>query len=197
MAVARENIHIHAPELLTPPQRARDTLLTAAMWAFYLYLWVPLISLLAWLLGFELAYDVMIRSGGARNNASLLFGYAKVVGVICCTITSWSILYRLRFHRVTRSRFSQRVDDEAILNHFKLTLDQLLELRLGKVVSVETDENGQPENFSADRDTGHSSGLVAGLRPIGAIGNDKRCDQSYEQQALIHSQVRHDVVDGT
>ncbi len=197
MAVARENIHIHAPELLTLPQRARDTLLTAVMWAFYLYLWVPLISLFAWVLGFELAYDVMIRSGGARDNASLLFGYAKVVGVICCTITAWSILNRLRFHRVTRRKFFQRVDDKAILNHFKLTLDQLRELRAGKVVSVKMDENGEAENISADRDTGQSLVLVAGLGPIGAIGNDKRCDQSREQQALIHSQIGHDVMDGT
>lgn len=187
MAVARENIHIHAPELLTPPQRARDSVLTAAMWAFYLYLWVPLISLLGWLLGFEFAYDVMIRSGGARNNASLLFSYAIVIGIICCAVTAWSIINRLRFRNVTRRKFSQRVDDKAILNHFNITVDQLRELRAGKVVSVETDENGQAENFSADRDTGHSSSLVAGLGPIGAIGDDKRCDQSSEQQALIHN----------
>lgn len=147
MAVAREKIHIHAPELLTPPQRARDTLLTGVMWAFYLYLWVPLISLLAWLLGFELAYDVMIRSGGARDNASLLFGYAKVVGVICCAVTAWSIFNRLRFHGVTRRKFSQRVDDKAILNHFNFTLDELREFRAEKVVSVETDENGRVKSF--------------------------------------------------
>jgi len=180
MAVARENIHIHAPELLTPPQRARDTVLTAAMWTFYLYLWVPLISLLGWLLGFEFAYNVMIRSGGARNNGSLLFSYAIVIGVICAAITAWSIINRLRFHGVTRRKFSQRVNDQALLNHFNVTLDQLRGLRAGTIVSVEMDENGQAKCFSLTA-TGRSSVLVSGLGPIGAIGNDKRCDQSSEQ----------------
>ena len=33
--------------------RARDTVLTLLMWGIYIYLWIPLITMAAWLLGFE------------------------------------------------------------------------------------------------------------------------------------------------
>ena len=157
MAEGRENPQIYAPERLTPPERARDTFITAVMWTFYLYLWVPFLSLLGWLMGFELAYDIMIRSGGALDNATTFFAYAIVVGIIFCAVTGWSTLNRLRFRGVDRRRSSQRVGDQAAADYFNVTLDQLRELRSGKIFTVEVDESGQLMSFSADEDTGHSS----------------------------------------
>ena len=150
MAEIPENVQIHAPELLTQPQRARDTVVTAAMWGVYLYLWVPLISLFAWLLGFEFAYDVMIRTGGARNLLSILFAYSIVIGVIFVAVTVWSLVNRLRFRGVNRRKFSESVADEDLLDQFHVTIDQLRELRVGKVISIELDEHGHPVQFSAD-----------------------------------------------
>ena len=78
MSVVDPRTCIDQPDLLTARERARDTLMTAGMWGAYLYLWVPLASLAAWLLGFEFSYEVMVRAGGARDleRTLAIFGIA-------------------------------------------------------------------------------------------------------------------------
>ena len=61
---------IAAPHLLTRRHRARDTLLTAIMWALYLYLWLPALSLVAWILGIEFAYDGQQFSFALQNSVT-------------------------------------------------------------------------------------------------------------------------------
>ena len=65
MATPSGELHINKPELLSRRRRMGDAFVTGLMWMLYSYLWAPLISLVAWALGFEFAYDVLIRSGGA------------------------------------------------------------------------------------------------------------------------------------
>jgi len=61
-------------------KRAIFGVLTAALWSFYLYLLLPLASLLAWWLGFTAVYEEMVmrrglmpnRSGSARARADAI-----------------------------------------------------------------------------------------------------------------------------
>ena len=55
MATPSRNLHINAPELLSRRRRMGDAFITGLMWIIYSYLWAPLVSLIAWLLGFEFA----------------------------------------------------------------------------------------------------------------------------------------------
>ena len=70
-----KDLHIDAPYLLSRRRRITDTVATAMMWILYSYLWAPFISLVAWLLGFEFAYDVMVRAGGANGLLEILMYY--------------------------------------------------------------------------------------------------------------------------
>ncbi|HEY7671440.1 MAG TPA: poly-beta-1,6-N-acetyl-D-glucosamine biosynthesis protein PgaD [Gammaproteobacteria bacterium] len=143
MAVVEKEI-IQAPELLTARERARDTVVTAAMWALYLYLWVPLISLFAWVLGFELAYDIMIRSGGAQDLGSILLFYGVIIGVIFCVVTAWSLINRVRYRRQNRRHLGRSVADEAIAAFFGVDPATLPALRQARRVRLDFDAAGRP-----------------------------------------------------
>lgn len=142
MATSESKLHIDAPELLTGSQRARDTLMTAAMWLVYLYLWVPLLSLVAWLLGLELAYDVMIRSGGARDLGSVLIVYLVIIVVIFCGVTTWSLTNRYRFGHLHRRKAQRQVSDAEMSQYFGVAAGMLDTLRSARRVRVDVDEQG-------------------------------------------------------
>jgi biofilm PGA synthesis protein PgaD len=144
MAVVEKDICIQAPELLTARERARDTVVTAAMWGLYLYLWVPLISLFAWVLGFELAYDIMIRAGGGQDLGSILVVYAVIIGVIFVVVTAWSLINRVRYRRQNRRHLGRAVSDAAIAGVFGVDPATLPTLRQARRVRLDFDSAGKP-----------------------------------------------------
>ena len=92
MAVDESQLHIDAPELLSRRRRMGDALATGFMWIVYSYLWAPFVSLLAWLLGFEFAYDVMIRAGGIHMLLESLYWYGQMLLAIIISVSGWSLL---------------------------------------------------------------------------------------------------------
>jgi len=145
LIASRDNLHINSPDLMSPGDRARDTLVTAMMWLFYLYLWVPLISLFAWLLGFEFAYDVMVRAGGASELARVLLLYGVIVTVIFCVVTAWSLGNRFRYGSLHRRTERQRVTAEQMAGHFGVDVEFIGELRNNKRSIVTFDADGIPD----------------------------------------------------
>lgn len=138
MAAVRQSVEINAPEHLTRRERVRDTLLTAMLWAFYFYLWVPLASLFAWLLGIELAYDVMIRAGGLRGLEAEVRGYVVVIGIILVSVTAWSLgnRYRFRGRRDRRRHATHTISDADLARYFEVGEMQVAQLRAGRRVDI-------------------------------------------------------------
>jgi biofilm PGA synthesis protein PgaD len=150
MVEVPDNLHFDAPEELTGTQRARDTFITALLWAVYLYLWVPLVSLLAWSLGFEFAYDVMVRAGGARDLLPILLEYTVVVSIIFSVFTIWSVSNRLRFKHLQRRNNREAVDDDALAGYFKVPRPQIHLMRRHQIMHIEVDDSGIPEVLSVE-----------------------------------------------
>jgi poly-beta-1,6-N-acetyl-D-glucosamine biosynthesis protein PgaD len=110
----------------------------------YLYLWVPLVSLLAWAMGFEFAYDVMVRAGGARDLLPILLEYLVVVSIIFSAFTIWSVSNRLRFRDLNRRSRRAPVKDEALSEYFQIPISQIAAMRSRQVIHVSIDEEGRP-----------------------------------------------------
>lgn len=144
MSIAGNDLHIDAPELLTAPERTRDTVFTAFMWVVYLYLWVPLASLFAWWFGFELAYDVMIRTGGARELANVLVLYGIIFGAIFTTVAFWSLGNLLRYGKLSRRKAREIATTAEIAEHFGLDADSVARLRAARSVAIDFDADGRP-----------------------------------------------------
>lgn len=136
--------HIDAPELLTTSERTRDAFFTALMWGVYLYLWAPLVSFFAWWLGFEYAYDVMIRSGGAVNLSKVLTFYGIVLAAIFLTVTIWSLGNRLRYGHLHRRRDREELTLTEMAEDFGVSPALVKVLRSERTVSIEFDADGLP-----------------------------------------------------
>ena len=147
-----EQMYYSAPEELTPRERARDTLITAMLWAVYLYLWVPLVSLLAWAMGFEFAYDVMVRAGGATDLLPILLEYLVVVSIIFSAFTIWSVSNRLRFRDLNRRSRRAPVGDESLAEYFRVPIEQIAAMRARKVIHISVDDEGRPGITGVGRD---------------------------------------------
>lgn len=136
--------YIDAPELLTRRQRTLGALITAIMWGAYAYLWLPLVSLLAWLLGFEFAYEVMVRAGGASALRTALLWYSVMLVDVVLTVSIWSLLNKWRFAGHNRRTAHSAVADESMADYFGVTLDELARLRAARHVELEIDGLGRP-----------------------------------------------------
>jgi len=144
MVEVPHNIYFSAPEEMSAREKARDTLITAILWAVYLYLWVPLVSLLAWALGFEFAYEVMVRAGGARDLLPILLEYAVVVSIIFSAFTIWSVSNRLRYKDLERRTRRVAVSDAALATYFRIPQSQIAAMRSRQVIHISIDEEGRP-----------------------------------------------------
>ena len=142
MAAPSRNLHINAPELLSRRRRMGDAFVTGLMWIIYSYLWAPLVSLIAWLLGFEFAYDVMVRSGGAQALKSILVWYAATLVGIIVVVTGWSLVNRLRFSDRDRRHAGEEVCDAELASRFGIEIESLQDLRESDVVRLSLDDEG-------------------------------------------------------
>lgn len=139
-----KDVHIDEPTLLTRAERTRDKTLTAIMWAAYSLLWLPLLTFGAWLFGVELAYDAMVRLGGATTLDLTLIGWIYALVVIIATIVAWSLLNRARFRNVTRRTRSPVVSDAEVSEWFRISPAELETMRSSKNVGVDFDADGRP-----------------------------------------------------
>ena len=151
MASVPENLHINVPELLSRRRRLTDAFVTGMMWVVYTYLWAPLISLIAWILGFEFAYDVMIRSGGVHGLKNVLSWYGLMLCCIIIVVTCWSLVNRLRYSGRERRKAAAIVDDHALAETFGVELSELRKLRHAQVACLSLDVDGGIQQIQSGR----------------------------------------------
>jgi biofilm PGA synthesis protein PgaD len=88
---------IHFREFLTARQRAREAIITTALWFLYGYLWLPLVSFAAWYFGVDFAYERVIRAGGPDQLILLLLWFAIIFLIILLIVVTWSGVQYSRF----------------------------------------------------------------------------------------------------
>lgn len=109
---------IERSDLQSPHQRTLYGALTLGFWAFWIYLWVPILALLAWLLGFEQAYKYMIVFGGYRDLLRLLGIYALIIVMLGGTLVVWALYNIVRFRGVEKRKAPRAVTPTEIGTHF-------------------------------------------------------------------------------
>jgi biofilm PGA synthesis protein PgaD len=142
MAAAKNVRTIHAPELMSRRLRARDTVFTTLMWGVYAYLWLPIISLGAWLMGIDFAYEVMVRAGGADGLTRILAWYGLAAVVIIALVTGWSATQRIRFRGNNRRGLVPVVETAALQASSGLPAEAFTALRRERRVCVQADADG-------------------------------------------------------
>ncbi len=95
---------IDRPDLQAWQQKAVFGALTAAFWLAWVFLWLPLVTLLGWLF-FGLRFQLqMIDLDGYKAFMNLLAIYCVVVGVMGGALILWATYNHLRFRGIDRRR---------------------------------------------------------------------------------------------
>lgn len=122
--------------------QARDTVLTLIMWGIYIYLWIPLITFGAWLVGFERFYEIMIVYGGLDVVMDLLDWYALVIFMIAICVVSWSGINYRRFHNRDRRYAAAATRAGEISEFFNVSETEVDRARTSRRLLIELDELG-------------------------------------------------------
>ena len=165
-----------------------DTVVTGFMWIVYSYLWAPLISLIAWLLGFEFAYDVMIRAGGFEYLKEVIWFYSIVVAIIFVVIAGWSTINRRRFARHDRRQTIDPVPDSEIAAYFDIRDEQLASLRESRISHISVNEEGQIVTVEASI-VNMDDESARPVGPEGAVADNETENDDDENEAMIQRSV--------
>ena len=133
---------ISAPHLLSKGRQVRERAVTALMWTLYAYLWTPLLSLLAWWTGLDIAYETMVESGGWEGLLSVARWYGISIGLIFVTIAAWSSSNRRRFRNKEKRQFIPPVSDQDLMLRFSVNSAQLEVMRGAGIMTIDLDEGG-------------------------------------------------------
>lgn len=118
-------------------------MLTLLMWGVYIYLWIPLITLGAWLLGFEKFYEVMISYGGFAVALRLIDMYALMIIAIATCVLSWSGINYYRFHNRERRATTAVSNRRDISEFFGIPELELERVQASRRMEIDLDESGR------------------------------------------------------
>jgi biofilm PGA synthesis protein PgaD len=118
------------------------------MWAIYAYLWVPLITFAAWLVGFERFYEVMIVYGGFDVVLDLLDWYAIIIITIAACVISWVLINYNRFHGRERRFAAPPAKALEISKFFGVAESDIDRAQRSRRLLIELDERGQITNMT-------------------------------------------------
>jgi poly-beta-1,6-N-acetyl-D-glucosamine biosynthesis protein PgaD len=134
---------IERSDLQSTRLRALYGTLTLAFWAFWVYLWLPLLALLAWGLGIEQAYQYMVAYGGYRDVIRLLGFYALVIGLLSGSLTLWALYNIVRFRGVENRVEARAITPTQCAAHFALDPQSILDWQGAQRLYVTHDAAGR------------------------------------------------------
>ncbi len=135
---------IHHPEKQTVNQRWTLRLVTTVFWMFWVYLWLPLISLLAWIFGIHIFEYEMLERGGYQSLLDLLGIYFAVIFLMGGGLVAWAGYNILRFRGESeRRKPGAAVTMEAQAQHFNVDAGQLEQWRKSQKLIIDHGDNSQ------------------------------------------------------
>ncbi len=138
---------IHHPEKQTNQQRWALGIITAGFWMFWFYLWLPFISLLAWIFGYRIFEYHMIELGGYKGLLDLLGVYSVVILLLSGALIGWAAYNIRRFRgKADRRKGRPPVSIDLHAQHFGVDAGQLQEWRKSQRLVIDHGNNSEIVN---------------------------------------------------
>ena len=131
-AAPRRPLIIERPDLQTMTQRYGYMSFTFFAWFAWLYLVVPLFSLLAWAAGLNLIYEAMVQDLLTAELFHMLKVYGSGAAAFSGAYILWAVTSYLRWRNVERRQAASPVDDAKLANSHLLQLHELHALRVAQ-----------------------------------------------------------------
>lgn len=137
-----KRIVINRPELQSPLQRVTTRGITLVFWVIWIYLWLPLISLVAWWVGIQLFREHMLDNDGYQTLFSDMHQYALTIAFIAVVLIGWARYNLLRFRDKGNRKASKHVDPADQAQYFKIEAQQLCQWQTAKRLVIHHDKQG-------------------------------------------------------
>lgn len=135
---------IQFKQMLSSRYRAREAIFTTILWIIYGYLWLPLISFVAWYFGIDFAYERVVKAGGPDQLILLLLWFLIIFLVILLVVVTWSGLqYSLYTGDGERRTRGIAFDPAAEREIWQIDEALQKQLKASKVQTVALDENAR------------------------------------------------------
>jgi biofilm PGA synthesis protein PgaD len=139
---------IEKPELQSNIHRYGWGSVTFIFWMIYIYLWLPLITLVAWWFGAKLFNLHMIQLEGYVGLLNNLGLYSVIIFVISLILIGWAELDRMRFKDKLRRLGNNTVSVAEIAQKYNMQEHELTQLRQKKSMLVHFSDDGFISNIN-------------------------------------------------
>ncbi len=133
---------IENPSLQTLRQRFTSSFLTFLFWVFWIYLWLPLVSLLAWGVGVDLFYQELIAESGYKTILKMMFWYIIAISTTAVIFIAWAVYNLFRFRKKDRRKEAKVVGTIDLAHYFKIDERQVKKFQKSKYLVIHHDEEG-------------------------------------------------------
>lgn len=133
---------IEKPELQSNVHRYGWAFVTFVFWTIYVYLWLPLITLVAWWVGAYLFNIHMVKLQGYEGLASKLVLYSIIIVSLSALLIGWANIERLRFKGVKRRQGRPEVTVSQVAHQYNLPENHLVGFRQKKSLEVHFSNDG-------------------------------------------------------
>lgn len=123
------------------PRRLAYSLFTLVAWALWAYLWLPLVSLLAWLFGIQLFRQEMLIP--ARRGYLVSLGwFFLVVAILGLVYAGWAVYNLKRFRGKDRRRHAPSLTTREVAAFYRISPATVESLRAGRRQVLHLDSDG-------------------------------------------------------
>ncbi|MCK0746688.1 poly-beta-1,6-N-acetyl-D-glucosamine biosynthesis protein PgaD [Chromohalobacter nigrandesensis] len=131
---------IYRPDLQSRRQRGLFALLAGVGWLIWLYLFLPLSTLLGWAFGSE-RFQAYVIDGHEHSWSSLMI-YAVTVVLAGAALLIWAFYNYRRFRHADRRRPPSPLTTERLATSFGVDEAQVARLQQGRVATLYHDAEG-------------------------------------------------------
>lgn len=140
---------IERPELQSPARRTLYSVVTALAWSLWLYLWLPLVSLLAWLAGIRLMVLEVFLPVGGQDWMELIRLLGFVVLAVLAIVV-WSQYNLRRYGQRNRRKRIPNVEAETLASYYEISPAQLEKLRSKRLLTLDYSSDHHPVVIDTD-----------------------------------------------
>ncbi len=137
----KRNLIIDTPSLQDLYLKYTTAIITLIFWIIWFYLWIPVLTLLAWGMGFQVFHHVMVVLDGWQGFLQELTDLTCYVSVLVMSLSIWSAYNYFRFRRLERRKPLPPVTRMAILKKFNIKDSDLDCLRCSQIMTVRFDDD--------------------------------------------------------
>ncbi len=148
-----DDLIINRPELKSMPLIFGEGILTLLFWGFWFYLWLPLISVVAWLLGFQVLYSHIMALGGLDEFFVQLNIFSIGIFSASGILALWSFYNLKRYGAYNRRNKIYRTDLHGLAAHLSLSTRELVKIQQAKTIHFSFNEQGEIRTIATPADS--------------------------------------------